>query len=343
MGPHSTHPFRFAVQVTELPLDGWRERVRWYERLGFSAIHWSDHVTLPGWDPIAGEAAVAAVTEHAAVGTSVLDAGFYQPIVLARQAATIAAIASGGYELGLGAGWSGDDYRAAGLKFERASVRLKQLEETLTAIRSLWTQETTSFAGEYVTLAGAPSVLELPLPVMPRLLVGATKPHALGVAGRHADIVSMFPAIEGDKIGWEGWAAGATIDHYLEKVAIARDAAASAGRDPEALELSTQITHTAVADDPVGPQAALEDATGVAPSDQDAAMIFLTGTPAEARERLTERRARTGVSYFVVQDTALNYAHPEEAMRLPGDQGPGAADRYLEHLAENVLRPLTQG
>ncbi len=336
----SAHPFRFAVQVTELPFDGWRDRVRWYEQLGFSAIHWADHVMLRGWDPIAGEAAVAAATERAAVGTTVLDAGFYQPIVLARQAATIAAIAAGGYELGLGAGWSGDDYRAAGLDFDRAGARLARLDETLTAIRSLWTEETTTFEGEHVALQEAPSVLDLPLPVMPRLLVGATKPHALALAGRQADIVSMFPAIEGDKIGWEGWAAGATIGHYEEKVAIARSAAEAAGRDPDALELSTQITHTAVADDPTGPQAAVEEATGVAPADQDAAMIFLTGTPEQARERLTERRERTGVSYFVVQDTAHNYAHPEQAMRLPGDDRPGASDRYLEHLAETVLTPL---
>jgi alkanesulfonate monooxygenase SsuD/methylene tetrahydromethanopterin reductase-like flavin-dependent oxidoreductase (luciferase family) len=69
-------PFRFAVQVTELPVPGWRERVAWYEQLGFSAIHTPDHFSLRQWDPLAAQAAIAAVTNTAATGASVLDVGF---------------------------------------------------------------------------------------------------------------------------------------------------------------------------------------------------------------------------------------------------------------------------
>ena len=52
------------------------------------------------------------------------------------------------------------------------------------------------------------------------------------------------------------------------------------------------------------------------------------------------RRAITGINYYVVQDVGHNAAHPESAPVLPGDDGPGAADRYLEAFASAVVRPL---
>jgi alkanesulfonate monooxygenase SsuD/methylene tetrahydromethanopterin reductase-like flavin-dependent oxidoreductase (luciferase family) len=81
-------PFRFAVQVSSLPLPGWRERVRWYEQLGFAALHTPDHFDLRQWDPLATQAAVAGATTRAATGATVIDVGFYHPMVLARAAAT---------------------------------------------------------------------------------------------------------------------------------------------------------------------------------------------------------------------------------------------------------------
>jgi hypothetical protein len=44
------HPFRFGIQVSQLPFDGWRERVRWYEELGFTTISTPDHYIMRQWD-----------------------------------------------------------------------------------------------------------------------------------------------------------------------------------------------------------------------------------------------------------------------------------------------------
>jgi hypothetical protein len=74
------------------------------------------------------------------------------------------------------------------------------------------------------------------------------------------------------------------------------------------IELSTQITHTAVAEDPAPLQEFVAEAIDVPPAAQDAAMIFLTGTPAQVRERLERRREATGVSYHVIFDPTYNYA-----------------------------------
>lgn len=291
------------------------------------------------WDPVSTQAAVAGATSSAALSATVLDIGFYHPLVLARAAATIAPLAAGGYELGLGAGWMPRDYELAGLQFDRAGVRLERLAEAVQVIRSLWTNEESTFDGKHYRLDRAPSVLPLPLRAMPKVLLGATLPKATRLAASLADVVSVFPPT-GEVIGWPGWAANSRIENVAEQMAWAREGAEQAGRDFETLELSTQIPHTAVADDPSSLQQFLADATGVAPPAQDESTIFLTGTPAQARERLERRRETTGISYYVIFDPSYNYATPEGSPALPGDSGDGAADRYFEALSESVLRPL---
>jgi probable F420-dependent oxidoreductase len=333
------HPFRFGVQITGLPLPGWRERVRWYEDLGFDTIHTPDHVDMRQWDPLSTQAVVAGATRSAGLSATVLDIGFYHPLVLARAAATMAPIAAGGYELGLGAGWMPRDYELAGLRFDRASVRLGRLEEAVRVIRSLWTNEETTFTGEHYRIDRALSVLPLPLTVMPKVLLGATLPKATRLAASLADIVSVFPPT-GEVIGWPGWAANSRIENVAQQQAWAREGAEQAGRDFETLELSTQIAHTAVAEDPGSLQDFLADATDVAPPAQDESTIFLTGSPAQARERLERRREATGVSYYVIFDPSYNYATPEGSPALPGDSGDGAADRYFEALSDSVIKPL---
>src|ERR1700753_2814672 len=107
-------PFRFAIHVTDLPQRGWRERIRFYERLGFDAVHVPDHFTMSQWDPIALSAAVGAVAERLAVAQTVLNAPLQQPRSLARAGATLAQIAPGGCEFGLGAGWMPADFEMTG-------------------------------------------------------------------------------------------------------------------------------------------------------------------------------------------------------------------------------------
>jgi alkanesulfonate monooxygenase SsuD/methylene tetrahydromethanopterin reductase-like flavin-dependent oxidoreductase (luciferase family) len=299
------HPFRFGIQVSQLPYDSWRDRVRWYEDLGFTSISAPDHYQLRQWDPVALLAAVAGATRSAAVGSTVLNAGLRLP-------------------------------------FDRAGARLSRLEEAVEAIKLLWTQETTTYSGTYVSLKSAPSVLPLPLPRQPKLLLGGTLRRAITMAGRHADIVSIFPSVASGKIGWPGWAEGSTIERTAEQTAWAQTGARDAGRSPDAIELSTQVGFTAVSRDPQALQQSIAKMTGVEPAGQDASTIFLTGTPAEARERLLRRRVATGLSYFIVFDLANNYANTDGLVpALPGDSGPGAGDRYLEAFAEEIVRPLT--
>src|ERR1041384_583703 len=98
-----THPFRFGVQVHSLPATGWAERVRKIEQLGYSSLFVPDHFG-PQWDPIALQAAAAAITTKLNVGALVYDVDYRHPVIHAKSAATIQLLSGGRHEFGLGAG-----------------------------------------------------------------------------------------------------------------------------------------------------------------------------------------------------------------------------------------------
>src|SRR4029077_7930312 len=100
----------------------------------------------------------------------------------------------------------------------------------------------------------------------PKILIGGTMPRAVRLAGTYADIVSVFPALPSGTIGWPGWAEGSTVEYFTEKAEWAREGASRAGRDFDEIELSTQLAHSAVADDPSGLQEFVRQATDVAPA-----------------------------------------------------------------------------
>jgi Luciferase-like monooxygenase len=107
-------------------------------------------------------------------GATVLNAGFYHPLVLACATATIAQLAAGGHEAGVGAGWMADDNEMGGMAFDRAGVRLERLREAVEIMRSLWTQEQTTYEGRHYRIVDAPAVLGAPLVRTPRVLIGGT-------------------------------------------------------------------------------------------------------------------------------------------------------------------------
>jgi len=108
-------PFRFGLHFWELPIDGWRERVKRYEQLGFSNVTFTDHVVVPRWEPLTALAALAAVTDRIGLGTLVLDVALRNPVVTAKSAATVERISGGRLELGLGAGYVKANFAAAGV------------------------------------------------------------------------------------------------------------------------------------------------------------------------------------------------------------------------------------
>ena len=131
---------------------GWPEYLaiaRAAEEVGFDSIWVGDHLLYREpergpWEAWTLLAALAAATERVRLGPLVACTAFHPPGLIAKMAATIAEVSGGRFVLGLGAGWSRDEFAAFGLPYDH---RVSRFEEAFTIIRGL-------LAGERVTLAG---------------------------------------------------------------------------------------------------------------------------------------------------------------------------------------------
>ena len=188
--------------------------------LGFDAIWNYDHFyglvdnakpTLEGWTTLA---AMAAVTRHARVGCMVTGVTYRNPAILAKMAVTVDHISGGRLDFGIGAGWHEDEHRGYGIEFPSPGTRVAMLDEALTVIRRLWTEESVTHSGRFFTLADA---LCEPKPVQrphPPIIVGGSQPKMLRVIARHADEWNM-PSHEGPA---EWGEANAALDEACTEV-----------------------------------------------------------------------------------------------------------------------------
>jgi alkanesulfonate monooxygenase SsuD/methylene tetrahydromethanopterin reductase-like flavin-dependent oxidoreductase (luciferase family) len=117
----------------------------------------------------------------------VLGCGYRNPALLAKMASTLQVLSGGRFMLGIGAGWREDEYKAYGYEFPKASVRFRQLEETVQICRLMWTEEHPTFRGEYFEIDDAAAT---PRPeVTPRICIGAAgEKVGLPLVGRRADL-----------------------------------------------------------------------------------------------------------------------------------------------------------
>src|ERR1700694_5531617 len=130
-------PFRFAVQEHRASsAKEWKDKARQVESLGYSALYLPDHFS-DQLGPIAALMAAANATTRLRVGALVFDNDYRHPTVLAKEAATIALLAEGRFDLGLGAGWMASDYEQAGIPYDSPGTRIERLEEGLQIIKGL--------------------------------------------------------------------------------------------------------------------------------------------------------------------------------------------------------------
>jgi len=169
-------------------------------------------------DPTVVLGYAAAVTTRPRLGVAVLNMPFVSPVLVAKQGATLDILSGGRLDLGLGMGWSEEEYAATGAT-KRHQVR--RSEDFIAALRALWTQDVVQHDGEFYSI---PPTKADPRPVQrphPPILLGGTAPGALQRAGRLAD-------------GWVS-SSRADLSRIDESIDIVKAAAAEAGRDPAAL------------------------------------------------------------------------------------------------------------
>jgi len=288
------------------------------ERLGFHSVWMSDHffASLERYgggpqrygtlEPLVTLGALAPLTERVRLGTLVLSAGFRHPALLAKSATAIDRLSGGRFELGLGAGWFGDEFEAFGVPFGSVGERFALFEETLGYLDALFGPEPSSFEGERFVLREAynhPPPVQDPRP--PILVGGKGGPRLLRLAARYAD---------GWNAAWR-W----TPEAYAERAVAAREACERAGRDPATFRLSLGL-YAVVGEDEAEVvkrweairltlPAGVADAVGL-----DALRAEgLAGTPDQVLERLGAF-AELGVEELIVSPAPIWFAMPDPSM-----------------------------
>ncbi|MBI2158219.1 MAG: LLM class F420-dependent oxidoreductase [Candidatus Rokubacteria bacterium] len=170
-------------------------------------------------DPPATLAFVAALTTRVRLGVSVLLMPFYSPVVLAKQLATLDVLSRGRLDVGLGLGWSLDEYEAAGASLARRGARA---DEFVRCLKAMWADDPVEFAGEFYRV---PRALVSPKPVQ--------RPHPPILIGGYAEAVFRRAVRLGD--GYTG--GNIPLAELAPLVARLRALAREAGRDPEALPI----------------------------------------------------------------------------------------------------------
>jgi probable F420-dependent oxidoreductase len=188
---------QFVTDLTPRP----QEVAGWAEERGFAGLYVPEktHVPisrqtpwpggeLPDWylrcyDPFVALSAAAAVTTRLRVGTGSCLVAVHDPILLAKQIASLSHMSGGRFVLGLGFGWNVEELADHGVTFaDRVAVTV----DKLAAMRALWAADPTSFEGHYVSV---PQSWAWPKPVeAPQVLFGCRpSARAFEVIARHGD------------------------------------------------------------------------------------------------------------------------------------------------------------
>ncbi|MFQ5828342.1 MAG: LLM class F420-dependent oxidoreductase [Candidatus Methylomirabilia bacterium] len=200
-----------------------------FQRLLYALKPKNDYPPMPGqaWpkpfervmDPIVSLAHVAGATTQIRLGTSVLILPYYSPILLAKQLATLDLVSAGRLHVGLGVGWSEDEYDAVGVPFKQ---RGKRAEEFLHCLKAIWTQEVVEFRGDFYRV---PRSKVEPKPLQ--------KPHPPITLGGYAPAVIKRAAALTD--GYNG--GNVPLDRVVPLVKELRAAAEAVKRDPRSLHV----------------------------------------------------------------------------------------------------------
>ncbi len=210
------------------------------EEIGYDHIEIFDHVVMgynidgreksyyspkmPVLEAVATLSFAAAVTERVGLGTEVLVLPQRQPALVAKQFSTLDMLSGGRARLGIGVGWQESEFEALGESFDD---RGKRTDEAIDLLRTYWRDEQVDFEGEFyraeamVMAPKSPQGGDLPI------WIGGNTPPAFRRCGKYGD----------------GWLASRVTDADFAKRGMdaIREAAVSAGRDPEAIGWQSMI------------------------------------------------------------------------------------------------------
>lgn len=266
--------YTFPDSPPERIVDRVVEQAQAAEAAGFSLVTVMDHLQqipgfgsvtdpmLDGWSTLA---TLARATTKVRLGTLVSGVTYRNPAQLAKLATTLDVISGGRAILGIGAAWNEEEHLGYGFDFPGVAERMDRLEEALTIIRAMFSEERATFEGRHYRIHEA---LNVPRPIQrggPRILIGGGgEQRTLKIAARHADLTHWFP------LGLEALRhKNQVLEGYCEAI----------GRDPSTIE-RTMATPVMVAGSDAEAREFVEHLT------PERRATVAAGTPAQMAEAL---------------------------------------------------------
>jgi probable F420-dependent oxidoreductase len=172
-------------------------------------------------DPLETLTYIAANTNRIALGTSVIDMLFHNPVILARRFATLDVLSEGRVIAGLGIGWSRDEFQVSNVPFDNKG---KRADEFIQALKKIWIEDVVEFRGEYYNI---PASKIGPKPIQ--------KPHIPTYLGGSSP--NTFTRIIDNGVnGWLGFTGG-PLQYLEDTVKTIKDKANKANKDPNNFEV----------------------------------------------------------------------------------------------------------
>lgn len=280
------------------------ELVQHCDSTGWDGAYFADHFMPKDSGPLRHSpilecwttlAALASATKNIRLGCLVTAITYRHPAIIAKAATTIDQISNGRFMLGLGTGWQVNEHQAYGLELPAPGPRLDRLGEGCEVIRSLLSEDLTTFHGRYYNLSDArcePKPVQGTIP----LLIGGTGDRLISIAARYADI-------------WNGWC---TVAQFSEKSGLLRYWCSLIDRDYSTIVRSTQA-YLYLSDDQ-----SWISAKKAEPSDRPR----LLGSPAEVIDQIAKYE-ELGLSEFIIPDRTLG----------SGNQKKDVCSRFISEIA----------
>ncbi len=269
------------------------------DQLGFHGFYPSDHLMAvvagrgPTQERLEGLTVMAAMSGHTKslrLGMLVMNNNLRHPVITAKMVNTLDHASGGRAELGIGSGNQPNEFRVHGMPWPKFDERIDRLDEALSVIRALWTDEPASFSGKYYSLDEAPM---MPKPVQkpyPPIILGGQGERSLRLAVKHADDYNQIAALEDVRANLQ------RLDAVCAEV----------GRDYNAMRRSVQVQIKLTdskqeVEETIARGALLARRQSERYSDPEAMLrdSMLLGSPAEIVEQVG-RWTEAGINHFVL-------------------------------------------
>jgi len=294
----TTHPIRFGIASGQ-QLYKWAQLVELWktaDQLGYDSLWVSDHLypilvpdlaepNFEGWTTLS---ALSQHTSRAKVGALVNCNGFRNPCLTAKMSVTVDHVSGGRFVLGIGAGWFELEHKSLGFEFKPTPERLGALDESCRIIKSMFTNEKTTFRGKHYEVIDAvcsPESVQRPRP--PLMIAGQGEKVLLRIVAEHADM-------------WNTQGSPERMRHFIE---VMRRHGDKLGRDIDEIEMTVAIPLCYKGSKEREERATSLAATLGRTSAEEARKQMLIGGTQECLDTI-EKYSKVGVTHFMFASVA---------------------------------------